>query len=906
MRILPKPVAMPVAMPVATPVAMPVAVAIALTALVSTVAPPVAGAASAVVGRVSTNTRVGADDKDPFRAADIPGVAVDPADSRHLVLLDQNFVAGQCEVHVTFDGGSTWATTALRAPAGFVSPPCQQFSAGGYPHVNQSIAFGSNNQVYAVFDSTTGPREVFTNPSKNLGQADSTLVAKSTDGGKTFGVATVALAAPPGPQPYYVRGTVGVQARPSGDRVVVAAWGVNVTSGGPADGAGQRSLTTAISNDGGATWSPPIDASAPGEQVREPSPAVFGSDGTIYLAYRNRDNPPNPSNEVVAKSTDGGATWVRSRAGAVTGLGQGSDGGAQQLAIDRSSGALYLVYQEKQPYGDQDIWFQKSTDGAATWSNPLRVNDDATGNGVRQHLPHISVAPNGRIDVVWIDHRNSYVTPVKPAPGGEADVYYASSTDGGTTFSANRRITDRSINQDMGLIGRIGSYAWYGPVVASLGNDGVFFAWSDPRQGNVDTDTNDIYTATLNLGASAASPRIQELPKASPADLSVAASRMAYPGGTERLNSLLTSKLVVVNKNDVAAAWAGAVLARANAAPLLVVDGNSLTKDEKTEIGRLHPTGVYVVGDQKSIPDKLVSAITAAGVTSAATTVPTTAAPTTAAPTTATTAAANAPTTAATTTTVPTPNQFVASDVVRLNGATAAEIGRAVAGALDVRSDADRGRGTPAVPAAVVVNPDSQEGAAALGMAAALRFPVLFVTKDGVPAATADAISALAIPKTYVVGDSASVGDAVMAKLPQATRLSGADAAATGMAVAKQAAAQNVPVNVAYVADGARPVDAAVAATMAARDGGLLLLSPGAGAPAAEKQLDGLGLTPVVDRIVVVRSSTSTSVPWPLIIVSILLAVLGIALLTRAGRKRRSQPPVAAPSTAAAAPGTRP
>ncbi|MDQ3895811.1 MAG: glycoside hydrolase [Actinomycetota bacterium] len=849
---------------------------------------------------MSANARVGADASDPLRGADIPAVAADPADPRHLVLVNQNFVTGECEAHVSFDGGGSWETSKLKAPDGFLSPPCRTLDSGGYPRMNQSVAFGTGQSVYTVFDSPKGPQQTFTNASRDQGQADSVLVAKSSDGGKTFGVATVAIAAPPGAQPYYVRPTLGVQARPGGDRVVVSAWGVVVTSGGPADGAGDRRMVTAVSNDGATTWSAPVDASAPGEQTREPSPAVFGSDGTIYLAWRNRDNPPNPSNEIVAKSTDGGATWVRNLAGAVTGLGQGPDGGAQQLAIDRSSGALYLVYQEKQPYGDQDIYFQKSTDGAATWSSPLRVNDDPTGNKVRQHVPRIAVAPNGRIDIVWLDHRNSYPTPVIPAAPGGADVYYASSADGGRTFSGNRRITDRTINVGMGLIPRIGSYSWYGPVLAPLGNDGVFFAWSDPRQGNVDTDTNDIVTATLNLGASDASPAIQRLPKASPADLSVAASQMAYPGGTERINSLLTSKLVVVNKNDVAAAWAGAVLARDNAAPLLVVDGGSVGKEAKAEIGRLHPTGVYVIGNKSSIPDKLVAAITAAGVTpTASTSVPTTVAATT------TTAAANAPTTVATTTTLPTRNQFAASDVIRLEGATAAEIGRAVAGALDARSDADRSRGAPAVAAAVVVNPDSQDGAAAVGVAAALRFPVLFVSKDGVPAATTDAIGALAIQKTYVVGGSASVDDAVMAKLPGATRLGGADSAATSMAVAKEAAAQNVPVNVVYVADGARPIDAAIAATVAARDGGLLLLSPGAKTPAAEKQVDGLGLTSTVDRIVVVRSSTSTSVPWAVITVSVLLAVLGIGLLARAAGKR-SQPPTVAASTTTAEPGSRP
>jgi putative cell wall-binding protein len=325
-----------------------------------------------------------------------------------------------------------------------------------------------------------------------------------------------------------------------------------------------------------------------------------------------------------------------------------------------------------------------------------------------------------------------------------------------------------------------------------------------------------------------------------------------------------------------------------------VVDGKSLTKDAKTEIGRLHPTGVYVIGDKNSIPDTLVTAITTAGVTTAAPIVATTVAPTTTAPT---TTAPGAPTTVATTTTLPTKNQFAASNVIRLEGATAAEIGQAVAGALDARSDADRSAGTPAVAAAVVVSPDSHEGASALGLAAALRFPVLFVTKDDVPSATADAISALKVQKTYVVGGSASVSDAVMAKLPSATRLGGPDAAATSMAVAKEAAARNVPVNVVYVADQARPLDAAVAATVAARNGGLLLLTPGAETPAAEKQLDGLGLTSAVDRIVVVRSATSTSVPWAVIIGSILLAVVGVALLARAARKRRAQPPTVPAST---------
>ena len=46
----------------------------------------------------------------------------------------------------------------------------------------------------------------------------------------------------------------------------------------------------------------------------------------------------------------------------------------------------------------------------------------------------------------------------------------------------------------------------------------------DPRNGNVDNDTNDMMFATLQLGQ-AGPPAISKLPKANPANLSVAASQ---------------------------------------------------------------------------------------------------------------------------------------------------------------------------------------------------------------------------------------------------------------------------------------------------------------------------------------------------------------------------------------------
>jgi hypothetical protein len=178
-----------------------------------------------------------------------------------------------------------------------------------------------------------------------------------------------------------------------------------------------------------------------------------------------------------------------------------------------------------------------------------------------------------------------------------------------------------------------------------------------------------------------------------------------------------------------------------------------------------------------------------------------------------------------------------------------------------------------------------------VAFAASLRLPVVYVDKDGVPAATADTLNAMAIRTTYVIGGSESVSDAVMAKLPGAKRLGGPDVASTAVAVNNEVKGRGLPTNVAYVADDSRPVDAAVAAAAVARVGGIVLLSPGAGTAAADKQIHQLGLTGAVDNVVVVRSTSSTSPPWSLIVVSVLLAGLGVLLLGLAARRKHADVP---------------
>ncbi len=858
----------------------PAAIGLGLSVLLAIAGTPAQG--EVPKGRVSENTRFQSENQDPVRGRDIPGFAVDPADPRHVVMITEEFLTGQCDFATSFDGGRTWPNTGhLTVPSDFADPPCRTYDSGGYAHFNKSVVWGTGQNVYTTYASHRGEQQ---RPETGTaaGEGDSAIVNRSTDGGKTWERGVVAIQGARDSRPFIIRPGVAVQPRASGDKLYVVGWYVvNPLNMGAQGGQGDRRAVVASSEDGGKTWGAPVEAQAPDEKVREITPPVVGKDGSVYMAWRNRDDPATaPHPVVVAKSSDGGATWTRTpiqdaTVAPTTAPAPAGNAGFPKMAVDTSSGTLYVAYLGFN-FGDLDALVQRSTDNGATWSQPVRVNDDPRGNGVRQLAPDISVAPNGRVDVVWFDTRTNLPSPVIPRPAGQGDVYYASSTDGGLTFSGNRRITDRSINLDDGTLGRNGTYTWWGPDSVPLGNDSVLFAWGDARNGNVDSAANDVFLATLRLGEPG--PALTtELPKASPANLSVAVAQMAYPGGSERIGTSFTSKLVVVHKDDVAGACAGAVLARANHAPLLVVDGKSLTKEQKAEIGRLGSTGLYVIGDEASIPQKLVDEITKAGVITNLAAIPTTTTPPP--PTT----VAGAP---ATTTTIPTSTADKAK-VIRLTGATPADIGKAVAGAMDVRTAEEKTRSVPAFGGAVAVNPASKESAAGLAFAAALRMPVLFVDRDGVPAPTAEAFTSANVQNTWVIGGPEAIADSALTRLPGAKRLGGADVAATSAAVINEFKSRGLPVNVVYVADESRPVDAAVAAAAIARTGGILLLTPGGDTGAAEEQIKALNLTDQVDQLVVAQSASPGDVPWALIVVFAVLAAAGIFLLDRASRKNR-------------------
>lgn len=82
-----------------------------------------------------------------------------------------------------------------------------------------------------------------------------------------------------------------------------------------------------------------------------------------------------------------------------------------------------------------DVMFTKSTDGGYTWSAPIRINNDlATDN--YQWFGTMSVAPSGRIDIIWLDTRDA------PQYTYLSSLYYSFSIDQGETWSENLKLSD--------------------------------------------------------------------------------------------------------------------------------------------------------------------------------------------------------------------------------------------------------------------------------------------------------------------------------------------------------------------------------------------------------------------------------------------------------------------------------
>jgi hypothetical protein len=229
----------------------------------------------------------------------------------------------------------------------------------------------------------------------------------------------------------------------------------------------------ANSTDGGNTFSPnkKINDDAGTKPQWEPCIAAFGAE-ILYIAWE--DSRINNRDIYFTNSTDGGGTFSPNKK--VNDDIRNAWRYQTSTAVD-DEGKVFIVWVDDR-MGDWDIYFAISTDGGNTFSEDKRVNDDLTAE--MQWTPNIAVDSKGDIYIVWEDWRNV----------SEPDIYFAKSTDGGNTFSTNKRIND-----DLSGEGQMT------PSIAIDESDNIYIVWEDSR--NFDLD---IYFVNSTNGGDSFSP----------------------------------------------------------------------------------------------------------------------------------------------------------------------------------------------------------------------------------------------------------------------------------------------------------------------------------------------------------------------------------------------------------------
>ncbi|HET7722378.1 MAG TPA: sialidase family protein [Acidimicrobiales bacterium] len=486
-------------------------------------------AASAATPTLTTPIHITKDDLNPGRTYSSPNFAVDPSNPEVIVGAFAELRTRRCGLIRTTNGGETWTVLdpAQSSPSPSSYPNCNSNPRGTF---QAQPAFGRDGNLYMALNGwdtqdggVGGNPSIIVSKSPNLGDTWTPMVARDNRGKtgeaqeadrpvtgiavdrKTGNADTVYVGAS-----RRSPGFSGANALPNQPIVIVSTDGgktftepINLAASAFADaGARQKAFSSATTVPNSTTTT-----AAPGTRAATPDQAAnfggFGPSmtvddkGTVYAVwpatYANLN--PRPAGAIfVSKSTDKGKTWTTSpvtahdfKIGSFVTVVWSPKGGPQ--------GTLHAVsdgYENPSIAGYTDIYYYRSTDGGATWTERKNVTDDDPKQVYGQVYPNIAVAPDGRVDIAFFDTRND--------PGTRSnDVYYTSSSDNGTTWSANMRITDRSIDRKIGVFANNADVN--APPGLAATKAFTLIGWDDTRNGDAVGQAQDLYSSAVQYSA---------------------------------------------------------------------------------------------------------------------------------------------------------------------------------------------------------------------------------------------------------------------------------------------------------------------------------------------------------------------------------------------------------------------
>ena len=163
--------------------------------------------------------------------------------------------------------------------------------------------------------------------------------------------------------------------------------------------------------------------------------------GNVFFAWAGYEGNGGASGNVnlfVSKSTNGGATWTTKTIDVSSSPPQCPEFlcgwaylGAQLVMASDANGTIYLLWNAgSTANGPERIYFAKSTDSGNTYSTKVDVSTAPAGT--HHAFPAIAAVGNGDVRISWMDAR----THTAESDKDRWNVYYRSSTNGGSTWSS--------------------------------------------------------------------------------------------------------------------------------------------------------------------------------------------------------------------------------------------------------------------------------------------------------------------------------------------------------------------------------------------------------------------------------------------------------------------------------------
>lgn len=343
-------------------------------------------------------------------AANEPNIAVNPLNANEIAIgwrQFDNVVSNFREAGWGYstDGGQTWTFPGVIKNNVFASDPVLDYDNDGYLYYNSLESKPTGALPCLVYKSTDGGESW--NNGVNIGGGDKQWMAiDRTDGigeGNIYSSWSAAFSdCPPG---FFTRSTNGAASFDTCSAIIEdISWGTQaVGNNGELYVAGRSPMTAAV---------------------------------RVAKSTNAQNKEQSVSWSQVTTANLGGFIAVSTPINPVGLVGQ------IYVDVDRSTGPgrdnVYVLGSVK-PYftsDPADVMFNKSTDGGTTWNNaaPVKINDDNDTTNI-QWFGTMSVAPNGRIDVIWLDTRDN--------PGSDSSaLYYSYSIDQGTTWSVNEKLSE--------------------------------------------------------------------------------------------------------------------------------------------------------------------------------------------------------------------------------------------------------------------------------------------------------------------------------------------------------------------------------------------------------------------------------------------------------------------------------